>query len=132
MATPKMDFNQVLGSLLYPNALERERLTLYGKHATCTLYSVTPSDGEQEVIELATGWLARRIPTIESGAIEQWRLEVVNEDVTWPMVTGIATVRINSPETGEVQHYKVVQVENAMKPGHIYHLRLEAIDQTWP
>jgi hypothetical protein len=124
-------FNAALDKVLYPNLINRERCLLYGDHATLTLSSVT-SAGETIIATLSSGWTARRIPTIESGAVEQWRVEIMSTNITWNQVLNIATVRIESDATGEAQHYRVVQVENAMKPGHVYHLRCEAIDQSWP
>jgi hypothetical protein len=121
-------FHSVLGESLYPAILERERRVLYGEAATCTLYSLTPGAGEQILITLDCYWSARRIPTIESGAIEQWRLEIANDLVDWEMLANVSTVLIE-PDTGEVQRYRVMQTENAMKPGHVYHLRIEAIAQ---
>jgi hypothetical protein len=118
----------VLGDSLYPAILERERRVLYGDSATCTLYSLSPGAGEEVLITLSCNWSARRIPTIDSGAIEQWRLEIASELVNWEMLANVSTVLI-TPDTGEVQRYRVMQTENAMKPGHVYHLRIEAIAQ---
>jgi DNA-binding transcriptional regulator YdaS (Cro superfamily) len=128
-ALPEGSFNLALANFLYPNLVNRERIVLFGEDATLELFSVTPSEGEQLMAILETDWTARRIPTIESGAVEQWRVEITSSDVTWEQLLKIATVRIESTMTGEAQHYRVVQVENAMKPGHVYHLRCEAIDQ---
>jgi hypothetical protein len=121
-------FHSVLGESLYPAILERERRVLYGDTSTCTLYSLSPGAGESPLITLNCNWSARRIPTIESGAIEQWRLEIASELVNWEMLANVSTVLI-TPGTGEVQRYRVMQTENAMKPGHVYHLRIEAIAQ---
>jgi len=121
-------FHSVLGESLYREVLERERRVLYGEAATCTLYALTPAAGEAELITLGCYWSARRIPTIESGAIEQWRLEIASSLVNWAMLANVSTVLI-TPDTGEVQHYRVMQTENAMKPGRVYHLRIEAIAQ---
>jgi len=121
-------FHSSLGSILYPAVLDREKQILFGKGATATFYSMTRS-GETVLIELKNGWSARRIPTIESGADEQWRVEVTSMDMTWAMVQTIATVEIFAATTQETQRYRVLQVENAMKPGHVYLLRCEAIEQ---
>ena len=121
-------FHSSLGSILYPAVLDREKQILFGKGATATFYSMSRA-GETELITLKTGWSARRVPTIESGADEQWRVEVTSMDVTWAMVQTIATVEIFAATTQETQKYRVLQVENAMKPGHVYLLRCEAIEQ---
>ena len=123
-----MSFHEVLADSLYPQMLERERRVLFGDTSTCVLYSLSPGAGEQILITLACDWIARRIPTIESGAIEQWRLEIASKNVNWEMIANVSTVLI-SPDTGEVQRYRVMQTENAMKPGHVYHLRIEAMGQ---
>ena len=123
-----LDFHTSLARLLYPEMLERERATLFGANSTCTLYSVSPGQGEEILITLDSYWNARRVPTIESGAIEQWRLEIANTSVNWEMLANVSTVLI-TPDTGEVQRYRVMQTENAMKPGSVYHLRIEAIAQ---
>jgi hypothetical protein len=128
---PDYSFHAALADYLYPNLVNRERQVLFGAGAHLGLFSVTPGEGEQLIAILETDWTARRIPTIESGAVEQWRIEITSASVTWDQVLNIATVRIESAKTVETQHYKVVQVENAMKPGHVYHLRCEAIDQSW-
>jgi len=44
------------------------------------------------------------------------------------MLANVSTVLIE-PDTGEMQRYRVMQTENAMKPGRVYHLRIEAIAQ---
>lgn len=121
-------FHAVLGASLYPNILERERIVLFGEASVCRLFAVTPLGGEDLLATLPRYWSARRIPTIESGAIEQWRLEVASPLVTWSLLHNVATVLIIS-DTGERQRYRVLQAENAMKPGHVYHLRIEAIAQ---
>jgi len=121
-----MDFNQVLGSILYPNTLELERLAIFGANATCTLYTVTPGAGEQQVVELETGWMARRIPTIESGAEEQWRLEIVGNATDWNVLKNVTKVRMRGA-TDEEQMYEVLDRYNAMKPGKVYQLRMQAI-----
>jgi len=121
-------FHASLATFIYPEMIERERRVLFGIDSTCTLYSVTPGAGEEVFVELRSYWTARRIPTIESGAIEQWRLEISNELVNWNMLRRVSTVLI-APDTGEVQRYRVLQTENAMKPGFVYHLRIEAIAQ---
>jgi len=127
---PSLDvsFHTVLGTSLYPNLLERERVVLFGDASICRLYSLSQLGGEDLLATLPRYWSARRIPTIESGAIEQWRLEIAAPLITWSLLRNVATVLIIS-DTGERQRYRVLQVENAMKPGHLYHLRIEAIAQ---
>jgi hypothetical protein len=122
-------FADALGGSLYRNAVERERALLFGAGATVELFTVDPFMGEQTTLTLASCWSARRIPTIESGAEEAWRLEIVGDVIAWAELREVATVRIRAARTGEAQHYKVVQVENAMKPGRVYALRLIAIGQ---
>ena len=128
VVAPSQSFHASLGNWLYPQTIDRERRVLFGEYSVCELYSLSPAGGEESIAQLNNFWVARRIPTIESGAIEQWRLELANELVDWEMLATVSTVRLY-PDTGEVQHYRVMQTENAMKPGHVYHLRIEAIAQ---
>ena len=116
----------MLGESLYRAMLERERRVLFGTQATCTLYSVTPGAGQQEVIELTTGWMARRIPTIESGGGETWRLEIVDDRVDWNMLKYVTKVRLRGA-IDEEQTYEVLERYNAMKPGKVYHIQMQAI-----
>jgi hypothetical protein len=120
------DFHTSLARLLYPEMLERERVTLFGEDATCTLYTVTPDAGEEVVIELDTGWSARRIPTIESGGTETWRLEITDDRVDWNMLKYVTKVRLRGA-TEEEQIYEISERYNAMKPGKVYHIHMQAI-----
>ena len=120
------DFHSSLARLLYPEMLERERVTLFGEDATCTLYTVTPDAGEEVVIELDTGWSARRIPTIESGGTETWRLEITDDRVDWNMLKYVTKVRLRGA-TDEEQIYEISERYNAMKPGKVYHIHMQAI-----
>lgn len=126
MSAPCESFHSVLGESLYPAILERERRVLFGTQATCTLYSVTPGAGQQEVIKLTAGWMARRIPTIESGGGETWRLEIVDDRVDWNMLKYVTKVRLRGA-TDEEQTYEVLERYNAMKPGKVYHIHMQAI-----
>jgi hypothetical protein len=118
-------FHASLAAFLYPNMIERERRVLFGALATCVLYSVSPA-GEQEVIDLGTGWTARRIPTIESGGGETWRLEIVDDRVDWNMLKYVTKVRLRGA-IDEEQTYEVLERYNAMKPGKVYQIQMQAI-----
>ena len=122
-------FHAALGQNLYPNMLNRERSLLFGAGSSLELFSISPA-GETSLAILTKNWSARRIPTIESGALELWRIEIVDLAINWTTIKSISTVRISNALTGEASHLKVLQVENAMKPGHVYLLRCEAIDQS--
>jgi len=119
-------FHAALASWLYPQTIERERLVIFGEDATCTLYSVSPGAGEEEVIELETGWVARRIPTIESTGAEAWRLEIVDDRVDWNMLKYVTKVRLRGA-TDEEQTYEVLERYNAMKPGKVYHIHMQVL-----
>jgi len=110
--------------------INRERLLMFGDDATLQIYSIQGSAGEVLVETLDDDWSARRIPTIESGALEMWRVEIVDLSINWTTIKSISTIRIFNAFTNELNHLKVLQVENAMKPGHVYLLRCEAIDQS--
>jgi hypothetical protein len=125
-AQPSGGFNTALGSTLYNSALERERRVLFGSNAVCTLYSVSPGGGEQIVLELPAGWSARRIPTIEDGAPEAWRLEITDDRIDWNTLKNITKVRLRGA-TDEEQTYVVLERYNAMKPGHVYQIRMQMI-----
>ena len=119
-------FNLALSQWLYPQTIERERLVIFGEDAICTLYSVSRSGGVQQVIELTAGWMARRIPTIESTGAEAWRLEIVDDHVDWNMLKYVTKVRLRGA-TDEEQTYEVLERYNAMKPGKVYHIHMQAI-----
>ena len=122
-------FQGALADWLYPNMLERERLTIYGENARAELINVSPV-GETLVYTLTTGpWSARRIPTIESGGDEQWRLEIWGEHenlVDWDVLANVTKVRMRGA-IDEEQVYEVLDRYNAMKPGRVYQLRMQAI-----
>jgi len=119
-------FNQALGSFIYPAMLNRERLTLYGNDARAELIAVTP-EGEEVLYTLTSGpWVPRRIPTIESGGDETWRLEIASDLTDWNVLKNVSKVRLRGA-TDEEQMYEVLGAYNAMKPGKVYHIRMQAI-----
>jgi len=121
-----MDFNQVLGSILYPKTLERERLVIFGEDARAELISVSPA-GEEVLYTLTAGpWVPRRIPDIESGSVETWRLEIAGNLTDWDTLKNVTKVRLRGA-TDEEQMYEVLDRYNAMKPGKVYHIRMQAI-----
>lgn len=120
-----MSFHEGLAAWLYPQTIERERRVIFGDDATCTLIEVSPS-AEDVVHVLTTGWMARRIPTIESGGDEYWRLELVADEVDWNTLKYVTKVRMRGA-TDEEQIYEVLDRYNAMKPGKVYHIRMQAI-----
>jgi hypothetical protein len=127
---PVSSFHNALATQLYPAMINRERLLMFGDGAELQIYSFSGNAGEIQIKMLETDWSARRIPTIESGSIEDWRVEIVDREISWATIKSISTVRIWNSLTNELNHLKVIQTENAMKPGHVYLLRCEAIDQT--
>jgi hypothetical protein len=125
-AEGESSFNRALAFFLYPNTLERERLTLYGGDAYAELIAVSPA-GEEVLYALTNGpWVARRIPTIESGGDETWRLEIAGELTDWNVLKNVTKVRLRGA-TDEEQMYEVLGAYNAMKPGKVYHIRMQAI-----
>lgn len=124
---PAHNFHDALANWLYPNMLERERLTLFGIESQAELISVTPL-GETVIYTLTDGpWSARRIPTIENEAPEQWRLEIWGEhlDIDWNQLKYVTKVRMRGA-IDEEQVYEVLDRYNAMKPGRVYHIRMQA------
>jgi len=123
---PPYSFNFALAEYLYPNMLERERLTFYGNNAYAELISVSPA-GEEVVYTLTGGpWVPRRIPTIESGGDETWRLEIAGDLADWNTLRNVTKVRLRGA-TDEEQMYEVLDRYNAMKPGRVYQIRMQAI-----
>lgn len=119
-------FQGALADWLYPNMLERERITLYGDNARAELIAVTPA-GETPIYTLTDGpWGARRIPTIESGGDEQWRLEIAGDLADWDVLASVTKVRMRGA-IDEEQVYEVLDRYNAMKPGRVYQIKMQAI-----
>lgn len=119
-------FHSALGTTLYRSAIERERRVIFGDNAMCALYTVSPGVGEELLIELDMGWMAGRISTIESADPETWRLEITDDRVDWNTLKNVTKVRLRGA-TDEEQTYTVLERYNAMKPGHVYQIRMQVI-----
>jgi hypothetical protein len=122
---PEYSFHAALADHLYRNLINRERRVLFGMNAAVELLTVSPA-GEESLMVLTDNWTARRIPTIESASAEEWRLEIEGEPGDWNTLKNATRVRLRGA-TDEEQIYEVLDRYNAMKPGKVYHIRMQAI-----
>ena len=113
---------------LYASSIERERLTIWGKGALCEVFSLS-NNGEQIIKSLTEFWIARRIPSIENPRDEDWRLEIIADQITTKEFQSVAIVRLTSGTTQEWQKYEVVQAEPNIMQGNVYLFRMVAIKQ---